>query len=245
MNNKDLPLKKKILHIKWIVEEFLEEDLRYEKLKKRPEFLDKLRIGLKENLLNEEHYKDIDYKPIAYVYRQFVLLNQFWSQFKTALSQYRKYGDKTNITNPFSNKSTKLTNSPAHLIIRSKIVNDPSESIFDKLKFTNWGREIEDGILLEAGFNTGKVVIHKDRLDILRIFITQLEGLPTDIILECGDENCNRWFIKTHKKKKYCNNNCASRAYQTNLRHNPEKEPQYENIKRKQKKHYRKKVLGK
>ena len=88
------------------------------------------------------------------------------------------------------------------------------------------------------GFDSDKVNFATWYLDGMKIFINLLEGLPIDILLECGAPNCNRWYIKSHKAKKFCSNKCASRANQRDIRSNPEREEEYKKIKKKQRDRY-------
>jgi len=231
-------LKKKIRRVKWIIEKFLEEDLQYEILKNSPELIEKLRIGLKENLKDEERYQVLDGNPSAYIFRYYSILNHFWVQMKEYLSYHRKGYGLSLIKRPFP-----IGDNFYPIEVEAKIKNDPSKSIFDTLRFSEFYQFTRPTVRVE--FETGSVIFKKDRFEIIRNFIGLLEGLPVDIILECSDQKCRRWFIKTHKNKKHCSNKCASRAYQKDLRYNPEKKEKYARVKKKQVERYRKKVLGK
>jgi hypothetical protein len=78
-------------------------------------------------------------------------------------------------------------------------------------------------------------------------FLLMLEGIPFSRILrcmECGD----KWFISNrdgeNDKRRYCSNRCASRYNKRDMRTNPARKEEYEEVKQKQRERYRKKVLG-
>lgn len=232
-------LKKNIRRVQWIVEKFLEEDLRYEILNNSPELIEKLRIGLKENLQDKERYQVLDNRPSEYIYRYYAILSHFWFQMKKHLSDYKR--NEENLFRQIVFPPEKID---YPIQICTEIKDDPTKNYFDDLGFTEWYQERYPTVQVE--FETGSVIFKKDRFEIIRNFIGLLEGLPVDIILECRDQKCRRWFIKTHKNRKSCSNKCSSRANQRDLRHNPEKKEKYARVKKKQVERYRKKkVLGK
>ena len=260
----------------WVIEEFLEDEIQYESLESDLSKSTELRDGLRTNL---GHYtaslppvndlfvgvgrkgelnkitSESSRKVAKHICRCHSLLNQFWNQFKSSLTEFKKlnnlYGDF-----PLESGQVKIidgTSSHGKTRYFRLFMPYPIDiELYDK----NIRKQIvpedllnnEPDIALRVSFFTGTVSFDRDEFELIRSFMILLEGLPIDKMCECSARDCNRWYVKTDgtmKKKQYCSNRCVSREKGKKRREEPGGREEYNKYHREyQRALYRKKVLG-
>lgn len=123
------------------------------------------------------------------------------------------------------------------------------------------GNDFKINFPFKIDVSAESVELKPDNLEMSRIFNNQpvmfvtlvfqffkvLDGIPFSRIKKC--DGCHKWFISKYLGKKrttnYCCNKCATRENKKDMRSNPEREEQYDQVKKAQKDRYRKKALGK
>ena len=229
--------RQRINSIKWIIEDFLEEGLDFLKLESDFEKTKELAEGLQKNLWGQHSVKTMDEtfdlvgpketstwgKPRMTPLFENILhepkdLDVATAQSLAARNLSKYYRDLKSLWNSFKSGigKRKFYGGIHHEIAEVKILIDYS--------------------LNNVSFDKG--------LFIKMSFISLIEGAPFSIFRKCQGPGCNRWFVSTHKTKKYCQEKCGGRNRQVALRkRDPEK---YKSDRREyQKKKYREKILGK
>ena len=70
-------------------------------------------------------------------------------------------------------------------------------------------------------------------------FLALMDGMPKWVYKECENPKCLSWFIRDHKKSKYCNVKCRKAKHNYNLVNNPEYKDKYKAKKERQNRKYR------
>ena len=256
MNSKVNDAKEKLKKLKWIVEDFLEE---YEDSRKilidDPHRIEKLESGLKDNLLHQEKSLEDNVMDSIEIYKYHIILLKFWGAFKVRLSDFRKNIDSD--SEPLIGKEDRELDGlpPGRYIIdipppaRWEINYSDDNQIksfypgFEKLTKQDFERLNEPMFLMVSMDLTGEEItfFQKSYIDIVRDFMSLLENTNPRIFLECSNQTCNRWYLKTDARRQYCHNRCASRVNQKKLREDKER---YDEHKRKMRERYRRKILG-
>jgi len=68
--------------------------------------------------------------------------------------------------------------------------------------------KVYNTITIKANFDTGKINLIRDDIDLVNNFIGSLEGVPIDIFARC--ENCGKVIVVTRSDRKCCSAACAA-----------------------------------
>jgi hypothetical protein len=245
----------RIKSLKWVIEEFLEEDLSYDELRKDPDRAMRLEAGLREHLFRSSlgHFDDDeddngdDSHPARRLSAWHAFLRrEFWDKFKNDLILFKEQEALRAETDTL--EMTRQLVDGLNLAALGPEMSEPgSKEGLARMYYDEIHREqislqqVESFTLnLRYSFETGVVQFFTGPLEVLRNLMSLFQGLPIDKIRRCKDETCNRCFIiASMHNRDYCSNLCASRSYQKKMqREDPE------GYKRKFRQRYREKVLG-
>jgi hypothetical protein len=225
--------KDKIQSIKWVIESFLEPDLTIAMLEKNPDQVEELGNGFRKHLLDRTFLRSVTESfDVVRLYEP-----SEWEE-----PEVQPLFGSADRTWPIENRTT-----PAQNIMRYYIELKPLwENLKSGIKANratrmNYQKIEAVDIAVDLRFN--RLTFKKD-IYTKMLFISLLEGSPYSIFRECQAENCNKWYVSSHKNKKYCQPKCSVRDRQLRFRkNNPEKFKDYH--REYQKRTYREKVLSK
>jgi hypothetical protein len=225
--------KEKIKSIRWVIEEFLEQEITTTLPKNNPEKVEELGNGLKENLFKNVSGWDLD--------ESFDLVRP------DEPDEWPEPRMKPLFQIDPPKKVQRIAANPEKKI---KGYYDQLTFIWDKVKSGIRGQRSIRTNCIKVGNLKLTIELRLNRLSLSKAwyvqmcFIYLLEGAPYSIFRECQASDCYRWFISPHEKKKYCQEKCATRTRQKKFKKKNEDEYNKEHREYQNKK-YREKVLGK
>ena len=199
--------KEKIQSIKWVIEDFLEEDLSKAMLKSNPNRVEKLGEGLKKNLFSKQS--------------GWIMSDSFDFVEPDEPSEWGEPLVKPIFQGENLEKNSVVIVDPCQKIM---YYYNTLDSIWSKLKNGIRGQRhirknfLEIGKLdLTVDLGLNKLSFEKS-LYVQMSFISLVEGARYSIFRECQAPNCKRWFVSAHKTKKFCQEKCCNRDQQTKHR---------------------------
>ena len=223
--------KEKIQSIRWVIEDFLEEDLTESELRSNPEKIKTLGEGLKNNLLSQQSVR--------------IMNESFDLVGPNEVSDWGGPQVEAMFRSDDMSKPQEIQTTPSQNIMQYfqelKPLWESLKSGIQERRFSGKNCHEIETVKVEVDFGFNKVSFSKN-IYIKMCFISLIEGVPFSAFREC--KGCTRWFVSTHKEKKYCQEKCGGRVRQSDLR---KKDPEAYKTRRResQKRMYRKKVLGK